>query len=28
MRFYSIKLPRMLGGMVRGVLSLFRKRAA
>ncbi|MFB1081154.1 MULTISPECIES: stage V sporulation protein SpoVM [Jeotgalibacillus] len=28
MRFYSIKLPRMLGGMVRGVLSLFRRRTA
>ncbi|TFE03717.1 stage V sporulation protein SpoVM [Jeotgalibacillus sp. R-1-5s-1] len=27
MRFYSIKLPRMLGGMVRGFLSLIKKQA-
>ncbi|MBU6081345.1 MULTISPECIES: stage V sporulation protein SpoVM [Allobacillus] len=25
MKFYTFKLPRFLGGMVRGVMNLFKK---
>ncbi|HLR66101.1 stage V sporulation protein SpoVM [Virgibacillus alimentarius] len=25
MKFYTIKLPRFIGGMVRGVISVFKK---
>ncbi|QHS24454.1 stage V sporulation protein SpoVM [Virgibacillus sp. MSP4-1] len=25
MKFYTIKLPRFLGGMVRGIIGIFRK---
>ncbi|MGP4072607.1 stage V sporulation protein SpoVM [Piscibacillus sp. B03] len=25
MRFYTVKLPRFIGGLVRGIMSLFKK---
>ncbi|WP_093136389.1 stage V sporulation protein SpoVM [Salinibacillus kushneri] len=25
MKFYTIKLPRFLGGMVKGIIGIFRK---
>ncbi|WP_091772194.1 MULTISPECIES: stage V sporulation protein SpoVM [Bacillaceae] len=25
MRFYTVKLPRFLGGLVRGIMNLFKK---
>ncbi|MFD2638228.1 stage V sporulation protein SpoVM [Piscibacillus salipiscarius] len=25
MRFYTVKLPRFIGGLIRGIMNLFKK---